>query len=380
MKIAYVFGNEWPKESAGINYTTFSCHGLALSREYCEVELIMKKNSDKDPDEILSETFGIGPGSGLSVFPMAEKLFMNSSTGFYLRVYNYLKSRAAQGDLDVVMTRNEGFLPYMVRLKKLFGLKVYYEPHQFFMDFKLNPEKKSYKKRFFQEKFLPGVNGLICHQAPIAKLYQAKLPSQKFCIAHSGLNKIIENKNPWENNYVAYIGTLDKRKRLGDIIEALSSIKDESIKFLIIGQRKNEKLDDFMEKAKELGMENRVEVTGWLSHKELEETLKKVKIGVVPLEDNFFNRHLTSPMKIFNYFSAGIPVIGSNLDSVKDIVSDETGLFYESGDINTLVEHLKKLILDLEFYKKANGKVTEKASELLWEKRGKRIINFIDRT
>jgi glycosyltransferase involved in cell wall biosynthesis len=45
--------------------------------------------------------------------------------------------------------------------------------------------------------------------------------------------------------------------------------------------------------ARSLDVDDRVEITGWVSRKEVEEYLKKAKIGIVPLADTFFNRHLT---------------------------------------------------------------------------------------
>ncbi len=197
-------------------------------------------------------------------------------------------------------------------------------------------------------------------------------------MARTGIKEVIKNNNLWENQYLGYVGSLDERKRVKDIIYALKEVKDKGLKLLIIGGKTQEEIDRYLELAHKLGLEDRVEVTGWISRKEMEEHLKRVKIGVVPLEDTFFNRNLTSPMKIFNYFSYGIPIKGSKLPTVEEIVTEQGGIFYENGNLEELVGAIDRLNSSKEVFDSYSQYILERAEGLLWEKRGEKIIEFLD--
>lgn len=377
MNIVFVFGSKWPSTGAGTSFTTLNCHGLAKADPGNNIELLVTKNTVKPSDEELTDYFGLTPLENLNICMLEEVPLFSITTVFYIKAYKKLVSDAKKGKVDVVITRKVGFLPYLYLLKKKYDLKVYFEAHDFYLDLSLRREKKA-KKHLFQKWFLPKTDGIICHQVLLKDLYQKYLSGQRFCIARTGVKHIIKDKDLWDRTYLGYIGTIDDRKRVKDIIYALKEVKDQDLKLLIIGGRDKEKNDNLLDFATTLGLDGRVEITGWISQRDIEKYLKKIKIGIVPLEDTFFNKYLTSPMKIFNYFSYGIPVIGSDLPSVREIVTERGGLFY--SDMGELSRAINKLNSSEELYHRFSEYILQKSANLLWENRGKKILKFIEQT
>jgi glycosyltransferase involved in cell wall biosynthesis len=350
---------------------------LAKASTDYNIRLLVTKNTEKDFNEVLEEYFDLEPIKNFKIEFISNHGLLDRVTKFYLESFNRIRRLAKEGKVEAVITRKVGFLPYLYLLKRLYNIKVFFEVHDFYFDLKLKGERSNIKKSLFERWFLPKVDGVVCHQSQLIKLYKRYMPDQNYCLARTGIKEVIKNPNLWKNKYLGYVGSLDKRKRVEDIFQALNKISDDSLKLLIIGGKSQKVIDKYLALAKCLGIEDRVEVTGWISRNDLEKRLKEIKIGITPLADTFFNRYLTSPMKIFNYFSHGIPVISTDLPAPREIITEKGGIFYENGDIDGLVEAINQLNLSKEIFDSYSNYIIEKSEELLWEKRGEKIIEFI---
>ncbi|CCU81048.1 probable glycosyl transferase [Halanaerobium saccharolyticum subsp. saccharolyticum DSM 6643] len=186
------------------------------------------------------------------------------------------------------------------------------------------------------------------------------------------LEKIISKKD------IAYIGALGNRKDLETVFKSLKLIDEKFGKLIIIGGTNDKQINYYNNLAEKIGIEDKIRITGWVERKEIDEILKSVKIGLVPLKDNFFNRNLTSPIKIFNYFSHGIPFVGTDLLSIKEILNQKYGLLYKTRNSKDLANKIEVLNEDKDLYLKIVNNIYDFSEQLLWRKRGSKILNFID--
>lgn len=379
LNIIYVFFGDWPCQEAGINFSTLTSYGLAKASENNNINLIVSKNSNNDYKHILKNYFNLNPTDNFTVNMIDSDFFTGKSTLFYLKTFKKIKEINRSQKVDAIITRTIGFLPYLLMLKKILNIKVFFEAHDFYLDLNTDRAKRKKKKFLFQKLFLPKLNGVICHQNILKELYKEQIPNQNYCVARTGIKNINSSDDPWNNNYIGYIGSLQKRKKVEDLIYAVKRIDNKDIKLMIIGGRDNITINYYLDLIKELKLEDRVEITGWLDKVEVSKKLKKLKIGIVPLADTFFNRYLTSPMKIFDYFSYGIPVIATDLPPNREIITEECGVFYKPGDINALVKAINRLNSSKETYDYYSDNIIKKAEDLLWEKRGEIITNFIEK-
>lgn len=378
MKIAYVFSSGWPSNEAGISFTSYTCWGLAKADEKNQIFFVVAKNTEKQPEKMMQDYFSVTKPNNLTIDLIDNKSLLPDSVKFYLKAYARLKQLIKEDNLDAIITRTVSFLPFLLRLKNKFGVKVFFEAHNFYLKEELKASKPKRKRSFFQKKFLPQVDGIIAHQTELIKQYQQEIPKQRYCLARTGIREITKADDLWEREYLGYIGSIDGRKRVADILKALTKIEDENLKLLIIGGKTENRINKFLDLAEQLGIKDRVKITGWVDRSEVEKYLRQIKIGLVPLEDTFFNRYLTSPMKIFNYFSHGLPVIGSDLPPVREIVTDDCGLFYNNQQ--ELVAAINKLNSKQKLYQEFSQNVFTRAEDLLWEKRGARLLEFIKQT
>lgn len=377
MDIKYVFGKNWPSKVAGVSFTTFTSYGIAKANTSNSVELIMS-GKPKDVGLTLNNYFGLDILENFDVKFIDNKTKFSKTTKFYIKTLFYLLKLAKNKKLDVVITRKVGFLPYLVFLKMRYNIKIIYEAHDYYLNLK-EKEKKHYKKKLFQMVFLKKVDGIICHQKSLENLYKKNFKNQNYLLARTGIKEIYKYniKEIKSKKNMAYIGALGDRKDLETLFKALKNIEAQNYRLIIIGGTNEKKINHYKNLANEIGVGNKVEITGWVERKEIDEILKSVRIGLVPLNNNFFNRYLTSPMKIFNYFSHGIPVVGTDLPTIREIVGNKYGLLYKIGDVKHLSNKLNRLYNDDKLYMDLVKNINNFNEELLWKKRGSKILDFI---
>lgn len=375
MNIVYVYGRDWPSEKAGLSFSTYTGYGMAKNVD-TNVDMIFAKNTNQDTSKILSDYFGIEPLNNFNIHLMNNKTKFSETTKFYFQAFNKIRELNRVKGIDVIISRTVKFLPFMYILKKIYNITTIYEAHSFYLDPGLKNEYDRKKEYFYQKYFLPKINGIVCHQTQIKKLYQKYLPNQRYSVITYGIKELNRKNDLWENEYIGYVGSLYDNKGVSDLFKAFKNL-DTDLKLLIIGGRQK-RINKFINLADKLNIEDRVEITGWVDRSKVDLYLRKVKVGVVPVQDTFHGRYLTCPTKIFNYFSHGIPIVGSDLPTVKEVVTEDCGVFYKNGNVKELKSALKKLLKSKNNYYKYSNNIIRRSQSLFFKDRGKRFIDFIN--
>lgn len=153
-------------------------------------------------------------------------------------------------------------------------------------------------------------------------------------------NKTIKD---YETIDITYIGTLGKHKGVHTLITAFKDIDNENIKLHIIGKGYDE--DEF----KQLAMDDdRIIFHGFVDNKDILKFYEQTNVLVIPsiCYDN-------SPLVIYESFSTGTPVIGSDIGGIPELVmEDYNGFLFESNNPESLKKKLVKVIKNKELLKK----------------------------
>lgn len=147
----------------------------------------------------------------------------------------------------------------------------------------------------------------------------------------------------WENrnDTISYLGGISYIRGIIDLIRSLDKTKSD-IKLNLIGKFSDTNLEL---KCKEMPGFNKVNEYGFLNREEVANVLSTTKIGIVtflPLPNHIDSQ----PNKMFEYMSAGIPIITSNFPLWKDIVEgNNCGITVNptsSTDIANAMDYLVK--------------------------------------
>ncbi|MCD4731259.1 MAG: glycosyltransferase family 4 protein [Bacteroidales bacterium] len=154
------------------------------------------------------------------------------------------------------------------------------------------------------------------------------------------LNELNPNRsNVKRQNEICYIGGIDRIRGIIQIMDALTLTNN--IKLNLAGNFENQALEDEVKSHPSWG---KVNYYGFVDRTEAAEILSKSKAGLVtflPAPNHIHAR----PNKMFEYMSAGLPVIASFFDDWKAIVDDsKTGLTVDPEKPDEIAAAIKKLI------------------------------------
>ncbi|MFP4621078.1 MAG: glycosyltransferase [Bacteroidales bacterium] len=294
---------------------------------------------------------------------------------FYWKVALMLKEMA---DKDtIVITRTPKVLPYLLMIPNR-KFKIYYETHNFFYDLKrrddLNKKNLSLYKNAFQEKIsLKKIDGLICLTETQKALWE-KYVNLPIHVIYPGMISAVYNPKKFNRINLVYTGSLDEVRGIDHILEMACYLPNNYYVYLIGGMQTAE-IKRLYEELKEKGVDHKVTITGWLNQAELQKQLSEMHLGLLPLKDNFFNRYLTAPSKLFDYLSHSLPVVASHLPSLEELVQNNNlGILADWNQPDKVAKQIVQLVSDPKLYNKISGTAYAFALEHTWEKRGERIV------
>ena len=342
----------------------------------------------------LQARFGLAPHKMFCVKLARRTLFADVTCTplFYLRACRFILRSRRRREMTIVISRNTTFLPWLLLLKLFFGCRVLFESHAFHGNASLPGVPQMGKRKMFclstqyrmiERLFLNVCDGLLCQSALQRDLYAkdfvriptavVPLGSQTYCgnsLGEPDGNMAIRKRIAYIGNYFGSIDT-------DIILDALAMSLGRGISFLWIGLQDSEKTP-FLEKAKIKGVAELCDVRGWMPHREMIDLLRKeAGVGIVIYKPSLLTSAVVSPTKIFDYYAAGLPVIGPDFPSVTEHVRDgEEGALYTAGDPQSLARAIVAVLSDELHYRKLKSNALLAAQRCSWDNRAKRFIAF----
>lgn len=158
------------------------------------------------------------------------------------------------------------------------------------------------------------------------KLVFSNFPNLDFFPPPSGGYKLFD---------LVYRGGLSERAGTFDLLDAVQFLKlrSRSLRLLLIGYFDSPAAEGSLRRrVVELGLAGSVEIKGRISHDEMAGALSQARIGVSPLRatEKFV---LNVPVKVFEYWACGLPVIASDLPPIRPYFrAARAGLLFSPGD------------------------------------------------
>lgn len=383
MKIIYINRNLWPSHSPTSSFVCFNALGFAESG--IVTHLIVGKGTNNKPTDVLQNYYDLSPHPNLNI----HLVFHTKITSFIFYFLATLKALhlIQKEKIEAVITRETGYLPWLLWLKRLTGVLVLVECHNYFMEMTDDPDMQNavkHRKKYIpiERKWLPKVDGLLCILSPMAELYKKHFPAKKIFVSLPGTIESLDTYNLPQSEVftIGYIGSLQEQRDFETVFQALSLTKNKNIRLLIIGGLKNE-LPRIKALISKFEVEDKVEITGWVSVVEMKTYMKQICLGIVPMKGNLYNSSLTAPMKILDYLSYGLPILSTDLPSAREFVgSDGAGIFYQSGNALDLADKLDGLSKNTSELEMMSKRALVRAKKMSWENRGhetKRIIESL---
>ena len=169
------------------------------------------------------------------------------------------------------------------------------------------------------------------------------MPDQEFF-----KNYIINSRE--KNNGIFYIGGINERRSIFQIIDALEIVKNKGIEFVFhcIGPISKTIKISISQKIKDKVLEKQIVLYDRLDLAEGFSISKKCRLGLSIMQPvpNFYESYST---KIFEYMAIKLPVITSNFPIYKDVVEKQKcGFCVDPNNIHKIATSIESLFIDNE--------------------------------
>jgi len=230
-------------------------------------------------------------------------------------------SKAMELDADIYHFHDPELIPVGLKLIKA-GEKVIYDVHEdvprdimskdWLPGIAIKPIASWFEK--YENRSAPKFNYIITATPFIQKRFKSL---NKQCVTINNypiLDELITERLKYTGEMaVCYIGEITRIRAAEEMIKAMENV---NAKFLLAGHYEN---DTYRNKLSQVPGWNKVKEFGFVNRSKAREILSQSSAGLVIFhpEPNHIN---AQPNKIFEYMSAGVPVIGSNFPLWKEII------------------------------------------------------------
>ncbi len=123
-----------------------------------------------------------------------------------------------------------------------------------------------------------------------------------------------------------------------------------------------------------LGMQDKVTITGALSHDEIPNALSCVDIAVQPAANEY-----CCPMKVIEYMGMGKAILAPDQPNISELITDaDNGILFKVGDVGDMARAISALARSPELRERmgANAKATIASRKLLWSDNAARVVEI----
>ncbi|MFZ7134527.1 MAG: glycosyltransferase family 4 protein [Eubacteriales bacterium] len=280
----------------------------SLAKNGYDVFLVV---NDEKPDELIDGVHIVSTGFE----PRNRKeIFIESKSKLF--------DKAIQIDAEIYQLHDPDLIPLGMRLKRR-GKKVIFDSHEDMPTLIL--DKKWIPKIFrsiisgvyeiYEKRTLSKFDGLISVTPHIVERLKKINKNTVMITNYPIINKNVLSRNP--KKQICFAGGIGPQWCHYEILDAIEGIAN--IKYILAGRGSR----DYIETLKKKPSWSKVEFVGFVNKKEVEKIYSESTIGMsVNYASQIENEGTLGNNKLFEYMSAGMPVICSNYKLWKEIVED----------------------------------------------------------
>jgi len=300
-----------------------------FARYGVESHIYLRKASSRapsDPEKLL-EFLGIEPNRNFHIHMILSHKGISSA----VNTLRFISNVITTGGKHVVFLSKEKHVISLSKLRRL-GFKIVFENHED----RLCPEAI----RAADLNYV--VSPKVYERASELKSVNVKFWNYHYPVGENLFN-IKENVSLRKPIKLGYVGTLIPEKGVDVLIRAIRNLEGFTLK--VIGGTP-EQVESLRKACRDYGVEEMVELTGFVDQSRLREELAGIDILVAP----FRRSQKTIPLKIYEYLSTGIPCLVSRIPATETVAGESVFYFEPESE-----ESLRRMLL----FMAENGRAVE---------------------
>jgi len=256
----------------------------------------------------------------------------------------------------------------------------FYELHDLYSDLSWRarkPRARDLREKWLERLFLPRISGLVCITREMEKRYRRIFPRQAIIARPLGTDLLpatdVEARR--KSRAVFYVGHMHGPKGVSFLQKAAIALAGHGVRTEFWGGYENDALR-IREAAASRGLSQWIEAVPFQPPAALRSALaERASLGVVMLADTYYNRYLTCPVKALDYLSHGIPALGTDIPSVRELLED-SGIYVAEKDQEGFVSSALRLLDNPAAYAEAVTRTRARAAQITWQERARALADF----
>lgn len=178
-----------------------------------------------------------------------------------------------------------------------------------------------------------------------------------------------------EKPVLLYLGSLHPWKGVETAVAAMRDLPDA---VLHVAGGAEVRIGELAALATLHGVRDRVLFLGAVPPVRRFEVIGAADVCLLPLTKTSIASRYTSPLKLFEYMAMGKPVVASDLDSIREVLTDgEDALLVPAADPQALACGVRRVLGDLAFAERLGRAAKARAADFGWDARAKRMLDFM---
>ncbi len=209
-------------------------------------------------------------------------------------------------------------------------------------------------------------------RAATAMAFDVSVPT---VVAPSGVDLPPSLQTPKDVDLI-YVGKIEPRKGVDTALAALRHLPGRRLRLVGGGER----LQWARDRARALGVEDRVEFTGHRPHAQITAELSRARVGLCPLPEGIdhVSARFTSPLKLLEMMAAGLPIVATDLPSVRAICRHgDQALLVAPDSPFALAQAAERLLTDPGQAVPLGARARRHAASFEWSERAQKIAGLI---
>ncbi|MFH0780052.1 MAG: glycosyltransferase family 1 protein [Parcubacteria group bacterium] len=260
-------------------------------------------------------------------------------------------------------------------------LAIYLHPEWF-------PEKQWFSTHFVVPRSVKKASAIVAisesTKSDLVKLFKA--PAEKVRVIYSGIvvkegyldEEVAKVKNKFKivGDYVLFVGTIEPRKNISNLIKAFSNYlfenEESDLTLVLAGVRgwKSQLIFQFLNEANKRLANPRIKYVGKVSNRERNILIKNCRLFVFPSLYEGFGFPILEAMAL------GAPVVTGNNSSLAE-VAGEAALLVNAEDVNDIRRAIGKGVSDKYLRHQMIAKGAARAASFTWERAAKDFISLL---